>query len=74
MDEWDLPLIYRVGLSYKALDTEIHALTISADAIHPNDYDESVNIGCEYGFRERFFLSEVACKNIWSIMKFFRNR
>ncbi|MCJ7552819.1 MAG: PorV/PorQ family protein [Ignavibacteriaceae bacterium] len=56
MDEWDLPLIYRVGLSFKTLDTEIHALTISADAIHPNDYDESVNIGCEYGFRERVFL------------------
>ena len=56
MDEWDLPLIYRVGLSFKALDVEIHVLTISADAIHPNDYDESVNIGCEYGFKERFFL------------------
>jgi len=56
MDEWDLPLIYRVGLSFKALDTEIHAITISADAIHPNDYDESVNTGFEYGFRERFFL------------------
>ena len=56
MDEWDLPLIYRVGLSFKALDTEIHALTISADAIHSNDYNESVNIGCEYGFRERAFL------------------
>ena len=35
---------------------EIHALTISADAIHSNDYNESVNIGCEYGFRERVFL------------------
>lgn len=56
MDEWDLPLIYRVGLSFKALDTDLHALTISVDAIHPNDYSESVNIGCEYGFRERVFL------------------
>ena len=56
MDEWDLPLIYRVGISFKAFDTEIHGLTISADAIHPNDYDEGVNIGCEYGFRERVFL------------------
>ena len=55
MDEWDLPLIYRVGLSYKALDTEIHSFTISADAIHPNDYNESVNIGCEYGLKQRFF-------------------
>ena len=56
MDEWDLPLIYRVGISFKAFDTEIHGLTISADAIHPNDYDEGVNMGCEYGFRERVFL------------------
>lgn len=56
MDEWDLPLIYRVGLSYKALDTEFHSLTLSVDAIHPNDYNESINMGFEYGIKERVFL------------------
>jgi hypothetical protein len=56
MDEWDLPLTYRVGLSFKALDMEIHSLTLSADAIHPNDYNESISMGFEYGFKERVFL------------------
>lgn len=56
MDEWNLPLIYRVGLSFKPLDTEIYSLTLSADAIHPNDYNESINIGFEFGIKERVFL------------------
>jgi hypothetical protein len=56
MDEWDLPLMFRAGLSMDVISTENHRLTISADAIHPNDYDESVNAGFEYGFNNRFFI------------------
>jgi len=56
MDEWDLPLIYRVGLSMKILESDMHSIIISADALHPNDYNEFVNLGFEYGFMERVFL------------------
>ncbi|MFA4923667.1 MAG: PorV/PorQ family protein [Ignavibacteriaceae bacterium] len=56
MDEWDLPLFYRVGISAKLIDDEIHALTLNVDANHPNDYSESVNTGAEYAFKERIFL------------------
>ncbi len=56
MDEWDLPLVYRVGLSMKIFESDIHSIIISADALHPNDYNEFVNVGFEYGFMERVFL------------------
>jgi len=56
MDEWDLPILFRVGLSYTLFNNEDHSLLISADALHPNDYNESVNTGFEYGFKERFFI------------------
>ncbi|MFC2084109.1 PorV/PorQ family protein [Bacteroidota bacterium] len=51
---WDLPLGFRVGISYKPFDTEMHDLTIAADALHPNDNYESVNIGGEYTFNDQF--------------------
>jgi len=56
MDEWDLPILFRVGLSYTLFNSENHSLLISADALHPNDYNESVNTGFEYGFKDRFFI------------------
>jgi hypothetical protein len=55
-DEWELPLNFRVGLSYQLFKNDLHQLTIAADARQPtNDY-ESVNVGAEYGFRDSFFL------------------
>ncbi len=56
MDEWDLPLMFRVGLAMQMFDNDLHSLTVSADALHPNDYSESVNTGFEYGFKDRLFL------------------
>lgn len=49
-DNWDLPLLFRVGLSYKAIDTYDHKLNIALDASHPNNDYESVNVGGEYTF------------------------
>ena len=56
MDGWVLPLLFRVGVSYKLSLSKIHGLTISADALHPSDYNESLSTGFEYSFRDRFFL------------------
>jgi len=46
-DYWSLPLIFRVGIALDAWKNEIARLTIAADALHPNDNLESVNLGAE---------------------------
>lgn len=48
--KFDLPLLFRVGLSWDALKSETNRLTLAVDALHPNDNSESVNIGGEYTF------------------------
>lgn len=49
-DEFPLPLTFRIGLAMDVLDTEDHRFTLAADALHPNDNSESVNVGAEYMF------------------------
>jgi len=53
---WPLPLTFQFGLAMEPLQTPLHRLTIAADAIHPSDNTESLNLGLEYGFREMLFL------------------
>lgn len=48
-DEFDLPLIMRIGLSGEVLNTEDLRWTIAVDGINPNDNSQSVNIGTEVG-------------------------
>ncbi|KAF0140446.1 MAG: PorV/PorQ family protein [Ignavibacteriales bacterium] len=55
-DEWELPLTFRVGLSYEPFRTEMHSLVVAFDALHPSDDYESINAGMEYGFSDMFFL------------------
>ena len=43
--EWELPLIFRIGVALKPLVTTISDLTVSADALHPNNNSESINLG-----------------------------
>ncbi len=56
MDSWDLPLSFRVGLSYQLLNNRYNSIIISGDAVHPNDYNEYVNLGFEYSFKKTVFL------------------
>ncbi len=56
MDSWDLPLTFRVGLAYQLLKSEYNKILLSCDAVHPNDYNEYVNIGVEYSFKETLFI------------------
>ncbi|MGB9772582.1 MAG: PorV/PorQ family protein [Bacteroidota bacterium] len=53
--DWALPLNFRVGLAYHLLSSYEHKLTVSANAAHPSDDYESVDIGGEYTFKN--FLS-----------------
>ena len=47
-----MPLIFRVGLAWDAVDTGTHRVLITTDAAHPNDNAEYVNAGVEYSFRD----------------------
>jgi hypothetical protein len=42
-----LPVIFRAGISYKFTFSEDYNLLVAADAMHPNDNSESVNLGGE---------------------------
>jgi len=50
MDEWDIPLIFRVGVAYQPLKIGDHIVSVALDALHLNDNYESMNIGAEYTF------------------------
>ncbi len=47
-DSYPLPLLFRIGLAADIIDMEDHVFTIAVDALHPNDNDESLNVGAEY--------------------------
>ncbi len=49
-DNFPLPLTFRIGLAMDLINTENHRITVAADALHPNDNNESVNVGMEYMF------------------------
>lgn len=50
LQEWELPLIFRLGIALKPVRTETHQVTIAVDALHPNNNSESVNAGAQYSF------------------------
>ena len=56
MDSWHLPLNFQFGIAVDAVKSDEHLLTIAADALHPADNYESMNVGMEYGFRNTFFV------------------
>jgi hypothetical protein len=45
---WELPLIFRIGISAHPILTSTHRLTLSVDALHPNNNSEHINVGGEY--------------------------
>lgn len=47
---WELPLIFRIGVAVYPIKTDLHQLTLAADALHPNNNSESINFGAEYKF------------------------
>lgn len=55
-DEWPMPLTFRVGLALDPWTSENQRITISMDAMHPNDNSGSASFGFEYAFHEFFFL------------------
>jgi hypothetical protein len=56
MDSWDLPLQFRIGISFDPVKSDEYRWTVAADATHPSDNYEWVNAGTELAYRESFFL------------------
>lgn len=48
LQSWELPLIFRIGMSVHPLIMGRHRLTVALDALHPNNNMESVNLGAQY--------------------------
>ena len=48
--EWELPLIFRIGVALKPVVTNTTKLLIAIDALHLNNNSESINFGasCDY--------------------------
>ena len=56
-DQFDLPLMFRVGVSMDVLKGMGNSnLVLAVDALHPNDDVESVNVGAEYMYNRMFAL------------------
>ena len=51
LDEWELPLIFRLGVSFHPYLDETHKVTMAIDALHPNNNSESINVGAEYSLK-----------------------
>jgi hypothetical protein len=52
---WSLPLNFQIGVTTRPLNTRMHQMLLSVDALHPSSNYESVNVGGEYGFQNRVF-------------------
>ncbi len=56
MGEFDMPMLFRIGLSMDVVRNRYIRLTTAVDAVHPNDNSEYVNSGVEFAYDETFFV------------------
>lgn len=56
LDSWGMPINFQIGVSATPYRTASQQLRVSLDALHPSNDAEALNLGAEYGFRDRFFL------------------
>jgi hypothetical protein len=47
-DSWELPLIFRIGVSFTPVAMTRHKLTVAVDALHVNNNNATVNLGLQY--------------------------
>jgi len=53
---WDLPLIFRIGVAVNLPEFPLGDLVAEIDAVHPNDNNEQVNLGLEWGLNRTLYL------------------
>ncbi|MBN1995950.1 PorV/PorQ family protein [candidate division KSB1 bacterium] len=52
---WELPLIFRFGMAVHPVVTSNQRLTLEVDALHPNNNQETLNLGGQYEFTVHSF-------------------
>jgi len=55
-EKYPLPTMFRAGFSYPVKFNDSYKMIIAADAVHPNDNNESVNLGAELNLMNHFSL------------------
>ncbi len=62
-EDYPAPLMFRLGLAADMIGTDAivaesaeNRLTIEGDILQPNDYDQQLHFGVEYGFADALFL------------------
>ncbi len=50
LQQWELPLILRLGFAVHPIVSNSQKLTVAVDALHPNNNSESVNVGAQYQY------------------------
>tara|TARA_B100000287_G_scaffold290806_1_gene274172 strand:- start:247 stop:1296 length:1050 start_codon:yes stop_codon:yes gene_type:complete len=48
--EWELPLIFRLGFSVQPIYTNQFKMLLAMDALHPNNNNESINLGTQFTY------------------------
>jgi len=56
LDAFELPLMFRFGVSVDAVKSNENRVTLAVDAVHPNDNSEYLNTGLEYTWQEIVFI------------------
>ena len=56
MKDYDIPLLFQVGVAKEVYISESNKFIVAIDALHPNDNFESVNTGIEYTWNDMVFL------------------
>lgn len=56
VDDFPLPIIFRVGLGYPLRIYERSTLRLAVDAFHPSDNTESMSVGAEWTYDNLLFL------------------
>ncbi len=55
-DAYPLPLFFRIGLAMNVIRLGDNRLTLAADAIHPSDNLQSIDVGGEYSWHRLLYL------------------
>lgn len=55
-EKFDLPLNFRIGFAYDPIKSDFSRVTLTMDGVSPNDFNEYMNVGMEYAFRNMVFL------------------
>lgn len=64
-DEFDQPLIMRIGISGEVVQTEMYRVTLSLDGVNPNDNAQSINLGCEVGLLNELILLRAGYRDLF---------